>query len=165
MNRNILRKFVLPFALLCLASSCSQGPIKNSVEEQKANVTAERLADAQKERERTFAKFQEYVDTQYPNWRVKGITKYETETTMEGEKTFYYVLLNQSDRNKMIFLINADFELADGKTESHIFEPTRLTLDRRRNEIRKQQYKEEGREELKEWAREQYYNDNMETNY
>jgi hypothetical protein len=148
-------RIILCLLLIACFSACQQNAAKNFNTSTNANTNSQ--IQEQKEREATFASFQKYIDAHYPNWKVKGIRKEDSDCSEEGEKNFNYVLLTNGKTEKTIVIVSATFELADGKIEKHLFEPDKQTLKRNQNRKIRERNIEEGKEAILDEIKEQSF--------
>lgn len=128
-------KYLIILLLSILLCACGQAE----------REAAEKLKQ-QQEREATFTQFQAYLDNHYANWKVKGVRKDETGIAEDGtNRAYYYLLLNDGKTDRTLFVALAEFQLIDGTKETHIYEPSKETLRKRREEQLKKQGVEDER--------------------
>ena len=148
-NKKVKLKIILGIIVCSLFSACAASTSTNSNNASKANANA-KDSDVRRQKERTdlFASFQKYVDENYPNWKVKGIRKEDSDETESGEKQLYYLLLNDGKTNKILIIIGASFELSDGAKTTHFFEPNKQMGKNLRDKKLKESANQEGRDDL-----------------
>jgi len=143
-NRNIKVRMIFGVLFCLIFSACAENKATNSNTASSSNSAA----NQQKELTALFADFQKYVDVNYPNWKVKGIRKEDSEDSESGEKNLYYLLLNDGKTNKILIIIGASFEASDGTRTIHFFEPNRQMIKSLRDKKLKEVSNREGRDDL-----------------
>lgn len=112
-----MKSLILILTFAFFAAACSE-------QKQEPPETPETIRAKHAE---NFAALQNYVNTHYsPEWKVKGARLDKNLNGVSGQ-TFYYVLLSKGQTEKVINVIVADFELADGTTAKEYFEPPEST--------------------------------------
>lgn len=143
-NRNVKLRIIFGILFCLIISACAENKATNSNTVSNTNSATKQ----QKELTALFADFQKYVDANYPNWKVKGIRKEDTEDSESGEKNLYYLLLNDGKTNKILLIVGASFEMSDGTRTTHFFEPNRQMVKSLRDKKLKEISNQEGRDDL-----------------
>lgn len=138
---------------------CVTSSEKDKVEKQTTEAAKKIESDKQikTNQEKFFADAQKYVDLNYPKWKVKGFHLDNIVIADLGEpKEFYNLLLTNGEKEQVIFVVSADFTLADGTTETKLYEPSKQTLEN----LKESEFKNKGVKEEKKRREESNARDN-----
>jgi len=127
---------------------CVTSNAKDKVEKQTTEAAKKIESDKQikANQEKFFVDAQKYVDVNYPKWKIKGFHLDNMVIGDFGElKEFYNLLLTNEEKEQVIFVVSADFILADGTTETKLYEPSKQTLEH----LKESQFKNKGVKEEK----------------
>jgi hypothetical protein len=136
-------KFLFLLLLMLPLVSCSETqpePIssqpekeesKKELEDEKKKSDLENKKEIeQRERDELFVSLQKYVDTHYPNWKVKGVQRLSSILVSDDgtETNLYTVFMTDGKKNKIIRILKQEFILQDGTKSSEYNEPSNEVL-------------------------------------